>query len=98
MACIHSRSWCPDLENLTAIGTDGEALSSAFLTVSPSSIHLLCSLHKWGNIMRKLQEYKVGEHIVKEILAGIFGNKVEGDVNFEGLIDADGSSKFMKKL
>lgn len=47
------RKLSPDLEGgFTAVGTDGEeALSSAFLTVFPNSIHLLCALHKRDNII-----------------------------------------------
>ena len=89
---------CPDMESLNAVGTDGEeALSSAFLAVFPNSIHLLCSLHKRDNIMRKLREYKVEEQVMKDILADIFGTRVEDD-NLKGLIDANGSSEFMGKL
>jgi len=42
------RKLCPEFESgLAAVGTDGEeALSSAFSTVFPNSVHLLCSLHK----------------------------------------------------
>ena len=55
---------CPNLEDLIAVGTDGEeALSSAFLSVFPNSTHLLCSLHKRDNITRKLQEFKVDDEI-----------------------------------
>ena len=66
-------------------------MSSAFLAVFPNSIHLLCGLHKRDNIMRKLREFKVEEKVVKEILADIFGSKVD-DTYFEGLIDATASS------
>ena len=43
------------LSGLNAVGTDGEeALSSAFKSVFPSSVHLLCQIHKRENITRKL--------------------------------------------
>ena len=89
---------CPDIEDLIAVGTDGEeALSSAFLSVFPSSIHLLCSLHKMDNITRKLREFKVNDWVVKDVLGDIFGSKID-DSYFEGLIDAKESREFMDKL
>ena len=82
---LQLKKLCPDLESLTVTSTDGEEALFSFLMVFPSSIHLLCSLHKRDNIMRILRELKVEEHVVKEILADIFG-KVD-NVNFEKLMD-----------
>ena len=84
---------CPNLP----VETDGEALSSAFLSVFPNSTHLLCSLHKRDNITRKLREYKVDNGILKDILGDIFGSIID-DTYFEGLIDAKGSEEFVDKL
>lgn len=57
-----------NLEGLIAFGTDGEeAISSAFSSVFPRSVHLLCSIHKRDNITRKLREMNVGENGVKQI-------------------------------
>jgi len=73
---------CPNLEDLIAVGTDGEeALSS----------------HKRDNITRKLREFKVDDGIVKDILGDIFGSTID-DTYFEGLIDAKGSEEFVDKL
>ena len=56
------------MQGLISFGTDGEeALSSAFLSVFPRSIHLLCSLHKRDNLTRKLRELKADEAKVKLI-------------------------------
>ena len=93
------RKLCPDFESgLNAVGTDGEeALSSAFSTVFPQSVHLLCSLHKRENILRKLREFKTEEVASKELLFDIFGVEVDGN-HTEGLIDARSSSKFMERF
>lgn len=90
---------CPDFKNgLNAVGTDGEeALASAFSTVFPHCIHLLCSLHKRENLLRKMRELKIEETGIKELLCDIFGSEDDGG-HIEGLIDATGSSEFMEKL
>jgi hypothetical protein len=57
------------LDQLVAFGTDGdEGLSSAFSSVYPSSVHLLYSIHKHENIIRKLREYCVSDKDSKQIL------------------------------
>jgi len=90
---------CPDFEaGLNAVGTDGEeALSSAFSTVLPECIHLLCSFHKRENTLRKLREFKVEEAGTKELLNDIIGFEIDGN-HIEGLIDAKGCSEFIDKL
>jgi len=64
----------------------------AFSTVFPECIHLLCSLHKRENILRKLREFKVEEAGTKELLNDIFGFEIHGN-RIEGLIDAKGCLK-----
>lgn len=63
----------------------------------PHCIHLLCSLHKQENLLRKMRELKIEEAAIKELLCDIFGSEVDGG-HIEGLIDATGSSEFMEKL
>jgi len=67
------------------------------LSVFPSSIHLLCSVHKRDNITRKLHEFKIEEAQVKVILADIFGSSID-DAYFKGLVDSEGSEDFLEKL
>lgn len=84
--------------NLVAIGTDREeALSSAFLSVFPRTMHLQCSLHKRENLMCKLCELKVNEMEATNILSDIFGSQID-DTYFEGLIDSVDYKDFMKKV
>ena len=84
----------PEIDSFAAIGTDGEeALSSAFMSVFPSSIHLLCSIHKRDNITRKLHEFKIED---APVMADIFGSRVD-DACFEGLVDSESSEDFMDK-
>ena len=83
------------LQNLMAIGTDGEeALSSAFPSVFPNCVHLQCSLHKRENLIRKLRELKVDEVKAKQILSDVFGSWLD-DTYFEGLIDSADYKDFM---
>lgn len=83
----------PSMHNLVATGTGGEeALSSAFLSVFPRTIHLQCSLHK-----RKLRELKVNEMEAKNILSDVFGSQID-DTYFEGLINSVDYKDFMEKV
>lgn len=86
------------LDGLIAFGTDGEeAISSAFQSVFPRSVHLLCSIHKRDNITRKLREMNATEGGVKQIVADIFGSKIE-DKEFPGLIDSKDRIDFNENL
>ena len=88
----------PALQGLVSFGTDGEeALSSAFSSVFPRSVHLLCSFHKRDNLTRKLRELKVDEIKMKQILSDIFGSDI-GDTHFQGLIDSNDCTHFMQRL
>ena len=88
----------PGLDGLNAIGTDGEeALSSAFQSIFPSSVHLLCQIHKQDNITRKLRSLNVKELGMKQIISDIFGHR-NGDSVFHGLVDATDSCDFGERL
>ena len=63
----------PGLEGLSAVGTDGKALSSAFKSVFPGGSHLLCQLHK-RDITVKLRSMNMQEPSTKQILGDIFGS------------------------
>ena len=88
----------PELKNVSAFGTDGEeALYSAFSSVFPKSIHLLCQIHKRDNITRKLRCMKASEDVAKQILADIFGS-TNGETRYAGLIDSPDNSNFNSSL
>ena len=86
------------LASLNAIGTDGEEqLSSAFGTVFPGAVKLLCVVHKRDNVRAKLRQLAVPEYLSKDILDSIFGYQL-GDTFFKGLVDADDVQDFNAKL
>lgn len=86
------------LSGLNAVGTDGEEqLSSAFGTVFPSAVRLLCSVHKRDNIKMKLRQFPLSDHISKQILNSIFGYQV-GDTFYTGLVDSEDLQDFNEKL
>ena len=88
----------PEIGGLVAFGTDGEeALSSAFSSVYPSSVHLLCFVHKRDNIVRKLREFQVKDKDTKQILNDIFGSVNEA-TQFPGLVDSCDSTEFSEKF
>ena len=88
----------PGLDSLNAIGTDGEeALSSAFKSIFPSSVHLLCQIDKQDNITGKLRSLNVNEYGTKQIIGDIFRHK-DGDSVFHGVVDATDSCDFAEKL
>ena len=84
--------------SLNAVGTDGEVqLSSAFGTVFPEAVRLLCSVHKRDNIRMKMREMGVLEQPAKDIINSIFGYQ-DGDTFFTGLVDAEDTHDFRAKL
>ena len=86
------------LSGLNAVGTDGEeALSSAFKSVFPFSVHLLCQIHKRENITRKLRSLHVNECDMKQIICDIFGHK-NGETILPGLVDSTDASHFLTQL
>ena len=60
-----------------------------------TTVHLLCSDHKKGNIERKLNELRAPETASKHILADIFGRR-SGSIKENGLIDSECASEFDK--
>ena len=86
------------LVSLCAVGTDGEEqLSSAFSTVFPEAVNLLCSFHKRENIKMKLRELCISETESKQIMDSIFGFQLENTLHL-GLIDSTDANDFQAKL
>ena len=80
----------PALQNILAVGTDGEqALASALTTQFKQAIHLRCSLHLRGNLEAKLSELKLPKDVIKEFVWDVFGNPALLQL---GLVDAEDSS------
>ena len=80
----------PALQNIKAVGTDGEqALVSALATQFKSAIPLRCFLHVRGNLETKLSELKLPKAIIQEFIWDVFGNPALLQL---GLVDAEDSS------
>jgi hypothetical protein len=86
----------PPLSQLQAFGTDGEeCLYTAFSTQFPNARHLRCFLHFRDNCKAKLQEMKVPNHTLLNIIQDIFGSFLSGK---EGLVDANNADELHCKL
>ena len=84
----------PPLNNLKAIGTDGEkALYTAFLAVFNDADHLRCTVHMRKNIHEKLKSLSLPSRVSHEFLNDIFGH-VEGATHNQGLIDCASAEEF----
>ena len=86
------------LRNVLAFGTDGdknltEALGHSF----PFAIQLRCFVHFKKNIEEKLRSLGIPRQVSQDILNDIFG-KQEGNIRFDGLVDASSAEDFDKKL
>ncbi|CAC5383196.1 unnamed protein product [Mytilus coruscus] len=74
----------PKLIDLKVFGTDGDVnLSSAFQACFPNSKHLLCDIHMFDNIERKLVKLGISGKLKKEYINDIFGY-VEEDIKIPG--------------
>lgn len=89
----------PDLKNIQAIGTDGEAaLYNALKLVFPSAVHLRCFIHFKKNIKSKLQSLNFPAVVAQEILRDIFGYTCTSSQQCElGFVDSQNESEFRKK-
>ena len=76
----------PEIANLKAFGTDGEAaLEKALSTTFPAAVHVRCFLHFKGNIENKLRELGLSSTVSKEIVCDIMGRASALE---HGLVDA----------
>jgi len=79
---------CPKLVDLKVFGTDGDVnLSSVFQACFPINKHLLCDIHMFNNIERKLIKLGISGKLKIEYLNDIFGS-IEGDIKNPGLVDS----------
>ncbi|VDH94168.1 Hypothetical predicted protein [Mytilus galloprovincialis] len=88
----------PKLIDLKVFGTDGDVnLSSAFQACFPNSKHLLCDIHMFVNIERKLVKLGISGKLRKEYINDIFGY-VEEDIKIPGLVDSLSAEEFTCNL
>ena len=89
----------PFLDNILAIGTDGEqALITAFQKQFRFAIHLRCFRHLKQNISRKLTvDMGLSSEMSQNIINQIFGCKI-GPTFYEGLVDAKSEAEFDEQL
>ena len=81
----------PALQNIRAVGTDGEqALANALTTQFKQAIILCCFLHMHGNLEAKHSELKLPKPVIQEFLWDVFGNPTLLQL---GLVDAEDSSE-----
>ena len=75
----------PNLVNVRAFGTDGEAaLANALSASFPKAVHVRCFLHL-GNIEHKLSELRIPANVAKEVIDDIIGKPTKFQL---GLVDA----------
>lgn len=80
---------------MRSFGTDGEkTLIDAFLHEFHFETHLFCCFHVRRNVKDELRRQRLPEDVANEITDEIFGKKTY----VEGLVDAEDSSSFYKKL
>ena len=78
----------PSLEDLKVYGTDGDVnLSEAFEVCFTNAEHLLCVIHMYDNISKKLQSLNMPKDVSKTILNDIFGFTRQ-DTKAPGLVDS----------
>ena len=76
----------PNLVNVRAFGTDGEAaLANALSASFPKAVHVRCFLHFKGNIEHKLSELRIPANVAKEFIDDIMGKPTKFQL---GLVDA----------
>ena len=76
----------PNLVNVQAFGTDGEAaLANALSASFPKAVHVRCFLHFKGNIEHKLSELRIPANVAKEFIDDIMGKPTKFQL---GLVDA----------
>ena len=86
----------PSLSDLQAFGTDGEeCLYNAFATQFSQAHHVRCFLHFRDNCKAKLQEMKISNDCVLEIIQDILGSFLRGK---PGLVDACTSKELRSQL
>ena len=86
----------PSLCHLQAFGTDGEEnLYKAFASQFSEACHIRCFLHFRDNCKSKLQDMKVANDSIQEIIHDIFGSLVKGR---KGLVDADSAENVKERL
>ena len=85
---------CPDLNDLQAMGTDGEvALINGWKAVFKNALHLQCDLHMRENIDAQLKEYGVDNFLAMKVLFNIFGRQI-GHSKLKGLVDCTSEHDF----
>lgn len=86
-----------NLESLKCFGTDGEkALVDAFLHNFRFAIHPYCYSHSRSNVKGELQNRKLSQNGVSQIIADIYGKHI-GAAYCEGLVDAMSEEDLYKK-
>ena len=86
----------PSLPNLQAFATDGEkCLYNAFATQFTQAHHVRCFLHFRDNCKAKLQEVKISNEGMLEIIQDILRNFLKGK---PGLVDAYTSKDLRSQL
>ena len=86
----------PSLSDFQAFGTDGEeCLYNALATQFSQAHHVRCFLHFRDNCKAKLQEMKVSNDGVLEIIQDILGSFLKGK---SGLVDACTSEELRSQL
>ncbi len=90
--------YCPELNELQAVGTDCEkALINAVIVIFQKALHLLCDLHMKDNIDEKMREYQLDPSLCVEIRQKIFGKKV-GHSKVPGLVDCQDELEIDQKI
>ena len=88
----------PSLKHLKVYGTDGDvSLSQACEVCFTAADHLLCDIHMYDNISKKLQSLNIPKDVSKTILCDIFGLSKE-DIKDPGLVDSLNDDEFDENL
>ena len=88
----------PSMKDLKVFGTDGDVcLSQACEASFSKAEHLLCDIHMYDNISKKLQSLNIPKDVSKTVLCDIFGI-IRHDTKVPGLVDSVTDKEYDEKL
>ena len=99
LSIIHTRKECQSYFSLPSkmlrvFGSDSEKnVYKPFSNLFSTTVHLLCDLHMKDNIQNKLQDSQFRNSEKDEILADIFGKKLDDYIK-KGLVDSESVEEF----